>query len=65
MSRPATMLPRASRVIGLMRVGVFSFMGVIVGMRGKFVWTRRVMRRLYVAVNDVARSVRSRAQAFR
>lgn len=65
MSRPAMMLPRASRVIGLMSVGVFSFMGVVVGMRGNSVWTSRVMRKLYVAVNEVARSVRSRAQAFR
>lgn len=65
MSRPAVMLPRASRVIGLMSVGVFSFIGVIVGMRGNPVWTSRVMRRLYVAVNAVARSVRRRAQAFR
>ena len=65
MSRPAVMLPRASRVIGLMSVGVFSFIGVIVDMRGNPVWTSRVMRRLYVAVNAVARSVRRRAQAFR
>ena len=64
-SRPAAMLPRASRVIGLTRVGVFSFMGVIAGMRGNPVWTSKVMRKLYVAVNDVARSVRRRAQAFR
>lgn len=65
MSRPAVMLPRARRVIGLMSVGVFSFMGVIVDVRGDPVWTSRVMRRLYAAVNDVARSVRSKAQAFR
>lgn len=37
MSRPAVMLPMASRVIGLMSVGLFSFMGVIVGMRGNSV----------------------------
>lgn len=65
MSRPAVMLPRARRVIGLMSIGVFSFMGVVVGVRGGPVWTNRVMRRLYVAVNDVARRVRSKAQAFR
>lgn len=65
MSRPAMMLPRASRMRGLVRVWAFSSMGVVVGMRGYSVWTSRVMRRLYVAVNDVARSVMSKAQAFR
>lgn len=33
MIRPARMLPRARRVIGLMMVGLFSFIGVIVGVR--------------------------------
>lgn len=46
MSRPARMLPRARRVIGLMIVGLFSFMGVIVGVRVCPVWTSKVIRRL-------------------
>lgn len=46
MSRPARMLPRARRVIGLVIVGLFSFMGVIVGVRVNPVWTSKVMRRL-------------------
>lgn len=46
MSRPARMLPRASRVMGFVIVGLFSFMGVIEGRRGNPVWTSRVMRRL-------------------
>ena len=46
MNRPARMLPRARRMIGLMIVGLFSFMGVIVGVRVNPVWTIRVIRRL-------------------
>ena len=46
MSRPARMLPRARRVIGLVIVGLFSFIGTIVGVRVNPVWTRRVMRML-------------------
>lgn len=45
-SRPARMLPRARRVIGLMIVGLFSFMGMVVGVRVNPAWTNRVMRRL-------------------
>lgn len=64
-SNPAVMLPRARRVIGLMISGLFSFVGVIGGMRLNPVCTSRVIRRLYVAVKDVARRVSSRAQVFR
>lgn len=45
-SRPAIMLPRARRVIGLRIVGLFSFMGVMGGVRLNPVWTSRVSRRL-------------------
>lgn len=45
-SKPAMMLPKASRMIGRMAEGVFSLMGVIVRVRVCPVWTRRVMRRL-------------------
>lgn len=65
MSRPAIMLPRARRVIGFVVRGSFSFIGVIVGIRVNSVCTRRVIRRLYVAVKVVARRVRRSAQAFR
>lgn len=63
--RPAVMLPRARRVIGFVICGLFSFIGVIAGMRVGFVCTKRVIRRLYVAVKVVARRVRSSAQVFR
>lgn len=45
-SKPAMMLPKASRMIGRMAEDVFSLMGVIVGDRVWPVWTNRVMRRL-------------------
>ena len=45
-NRPAIMLPRASRMIGRMAGGAFSFMGVIAGVRVCPVWTSKVMRRL-------------------
>lgn len=64
-SRPAMMLPRARRVIGLVICGLFSFIGVIVGIRVNFVCTRRAIRRLYVAVKAVASSVKVSAQAFK
>lgn len=45
-SIPAMMLPRASRVRGAVISGLFSFIGVIGGMRVCPAWTRRVMRML-------------------
>lgn len=65
MSRPAVMLPSARRVIGFVICGLFSFIGVTVGIRVNSVCTRRVIRRLYVAVKVVATSVRRSAQAFK
>lgn len=64
-SRPAMMLPKAKRVTGLVICGLFSFIGVVVGIRVNFVCTRMVIRRLYVAVKAVASSVKVSAQAFR
>lgn len=46
MSSPAMMLPRARRVIGLVVVGLFSFIEGIVIMRVYPVWTNRVIRKL-------------------
>lgn len=46
MSRPAVMLPRARRVIGLMIARSFSFIGTVVGIRVNPVWTSSVMRRV-------------------
>lgn len=43
-SRPAMMLPRARRIIGLVIVGSFSFIGVVGGIRVNPVWTSSVMR---------------------
>ena len=65
MSRPATVLPKARRVIGLRVCGLFSFIGVIVGVRVDSACTRRVIRKLYVAVKVVARRVNNNAQVFR
>lgn len=65
MSRPATMLPQASRLIGLMTVGLFSLMGDSALKRGYPMDTKKTTRRLYTAVNEVARRVKIRAQALR
>jgi len=43
---PAVMLPRASRVIGRIIIGLFSFIGRTVGDRVGPVCTSRVIRRL-------------------
>lgn len=45
-SRPARMLPKASRVMGLMIVGLFSLIGMVEGVRVNPVCTKRVMRRV-------------------
>lgn len=65
MRNPARMLPRASRVMGEVTAGSFSFIGVRGEIRTKPVCTSTVMRIVYTAVNDVARRVNSRAQLFR
>lgn len=65
MRNPARMLPSARRVMGDVIAGLFSFIGVRGGIRTKPACTNTVMRIVYTAVNDVARRVRSRAQAFR
>lgn len=64
-SRPAIMLPQASRLIGLITVGLFSLMGDSARKRGWPIETKKMTRRLYTAVNEVASRVRVRAQAFR
>ena len=63
--RPATMLPQASRLMGLITAGLFSLMGESAKKRGWPIETKKTTRRLYTAVNDVASRVRVRAQAFR
>ena len=65
MRNPARILPRASRVMGEVTAGSFSFIGVRGGIRTKPVCTSTVMRIVYTAVNDVASRVSSRAQVFR
>lgn len=45
-SRPAMMLPKASRMIGKIAEGVFSLIGEVAMVRLYPVWTNRVMRRL-------------------
>lgn len=63
--RPATMLPQASRLMGLITAGLFSLMGDRGLNRGWPIETRKTIRRLYTAVKEVAINVRVRAQAFR
>ena len=46
MSRPTRMLPKARRVRGLVIMGLFSFIGGFVDVRGNLVWTNNVIRRL-------------------
>lgn len=65
MMNPAVMLPSASRVIGEVTAGLFSFIGVSGGIRTNPVCTRTVIRIVYTAVNEVASRVSSRAQVFR
>lgn len=62
---PAMMLPQARRLRGLMIIGLFSLIGGSGLNRGWFIDTKKIIRRLYAAVRDVARRVRVRAQAFR
>lgn len=64
-SRPATILPQASRLIGLMTAGLFSLMGERALKRGWPMDTKKTTRRLYTAVKEVARRVKIRAQALR
>ena len=63
--RPAIMLPQANRLIGLITAGLFSLMGERAVNRGCPIDTKKMMRRLYTAVKEVAIRVRVRAQAFR
>lgn len=46
MNKPAKMLPKARRVSGFVIVGLFSFTGGFVGVRGNPVWTNNIIRRL-------------------
>lgn len=64
-SRPATILPQARRLIGLITAELFSLMGDRGRKRGWPIETKKTTRRLYTAVKEVASSVRVRAQAFR
>jgi len=63
--RPATMLPRAKRLMGLITIGLFSLMGEKALNRGRPIETKNTTRRLYTAVKEVARRVSVRAQALR
>lgn len=63
--KPATMLPQARRLIGLRACGLFSLIGDNEENRGLPMQTKKTTRRLYTAVNEVARRVRARAQAFK
>lgn len=63
--RPAMMLPQARRSMGAVNVWWFSLIGDRAGNRGDPIVTKKITRRLYTAVNDVAISVRARAQAFK
>lgn len=62
---PATMLPQASRLMGLITAGSFSLMGERGRNRGVPMATKKTTRKLYTAVKEVAIRVKTRAQAFR
>lgn len=64
-TRPAMMLPQANRLIAF-RLGLeFSLMGGKTENRGVSIETKKITRKLYTAVNDVASRVNVRAHAFR
>ena len=65
MTKPAMMLPHASRLIGLVREGLFSLIGENELKRGNDIVTKKITRKLYTAVKEVAIRVKVRAQAFR
>lgn len=64
-SSPVRILPQASRLIGLITVGVFSLRGDKGRNRGAPMEAKKITRKLYTAVKEVAMRVRVRAQAFR
>lgn len=61
---PAKMLPKARRLIGFTSIGLFSLIVIKGGNRGFDIKAKKIIRRLYTAVREVANSVISRAQAF-
>jgi len=63
--RPAIMLPQASRLIGFKTAGLFSLIGESGRNRGCPIEAKKIIRKLYTAVNEVAIKVRVRAQALR
>ena len=62
---PAMILPQARRSIGAITAEWFSLIGDSDENRGEPIVTKKITRRLYTAVKDVAISVKARAQAFR
>lgn len=62
---PAIMLPQARRLIGLITAGLFSLIGRKEVNRGVPIVTKKITRKLYTAVKEVAIKVRTRAQALR
>lgn len=64
-SSPATMLPQARRLMGLITVVLFSLIKEKDRNRGVPITTKKITRKLYTAVNEVAITVRVRAQAFK
>lgn len=62
--RPAIILPQARRLIGFSSVGSFSLIGDRGKNRGCPIDAKKIIRKLYTAVKDVANRVRVRAQAF-
>lgn len=63
-TNPAKILPISRRMIGFINSGLFSLIRIRVGNRGFPSSTKKIMRVLYTAVNEVAMRVISRAQAF-
>lgn len=63
--KPAMMLPQPRRLIGFNTMGLFSLIEGRGRNRGWPIRVKKVIRRLYVAVKEVATRVRIRAQELR
>lgn len=64
-SIPAIMLPQARRVIGLIIEWLFSLIGKIVRVRGELIEEKKIIRKLYTVVKEVAIRVKIKAHEFR
>mgnify|MGYP002804242124 CR=1 FL=1 len=64
-SIPATILPQAKRVIELITRPLFSLIGVNTAVRGLFIDAKKIIRKLYTVVKEVATRVKINAHEFK